>query len=58
MKRIFWNLDSIESLNLYSQWESNPHTGKQAYNLSFSEDTWEYALQLANVLVLDFIDIG
>ena len=53
----FWNLDPIESLNLYSQGESIPHTDKQAYNLSFTEDTWEYALQLANVLVLDLIDI-
>ena len=46
------------NLSLYSQWESNPHYGKHAYNLSFSIDTWEYALQLANVLVLDLIDIG
>ena len=44
-------------MNPYNQWESNPHTGKQAYNLSFSVDTWEYALQLANVLILDLIDI-
>ena len=44
-------------MNPYNQWESNPHTGKQAYDLSFSVDTWEYALQLANVLILDLIDI-
>ena len=32
----FLNQDMTENLNLYNQWESNPHYGKQAYIISRS----------------------